>query len=411
MKKISLLIILLSIFIIGAGCVSAAELDNSTSLKGTDQIDEIQNENIESDVLEITQKPGTLAELNQTINSNDDNTIYLTKDYKYEYPDWKKDYSGDFRFYDGIVINRALTIYGNGHTIDGDNSSRLFNIKHTWVIFHDIIFKSGFSYWDGGAIYTDNPYEINYTAINCTFKDNMAEWGGAMLGGYAINSTFINNYANRDGGAILDGKATNCTFKNNRASCGGAMAASCSCHWNFIPMIAAENCVFENNTALHYGRAVYDICAKNCIFNENEASFCGGAMYCTSLAYGLAASNSTFSNNYAKENGGAIYIKGGNWYRELGNKNYYVLVENCEFKDNAAKENGGAIFTEDKAEDSKIKNCIFENNPDHYDKELINKYRELWKKAQEKAKEELENKRILPIIKETDKKLPLVVNH
>lgn len=143
----------------------------------------------------------------------------------------------------------------------------------------------------------------------------------------------------------------------------------------------------------------------------NEASFCGGAMYCTSLAYGLAASNSTFSNNYAKENGGAIYIKGGNWYRELGNKNYYVLVENCEFKDNAAKENGGAIFTEDKAEDSKIKNCIFENNPDHYDKELINKYRELWKKAQEKANEELENKRILPIIKETDKKLPLVVNH
>ena len=63
----------------------------------------------------------TFSDLNTTINGKTDNDIYLDSDYKYS--------NGDDSFKGGIVIDRDVNIYGNGHTINGSDEARIFQIN------------------------------------------------------------------------------------------------------------------------------------------------------------------------------------------------------------------------------------------------------------------------------------------
>ena len=65
--------------------------------------------------------PLTFTDLNTTINDNDNSTIYLSNNYKYNN-------DSDDKFINGICISRNLTIYGNGVTLDGNNMARIFNV-------------------------------------------------------------------------------------------------------------------------------------------------------------------------------------------------------------------------------------------------------------------------------------------
>ena len=188
---------------------------------------------------------GSFSDLNKLINedysSND--TITLNGNYKYS--------DGDDAYVPGIKINRTLTIDGNGFTLDGSNSARMFDVEtNSEVIIKNINFINGHAtdiHKLGGAIYvglhSDNNKVINCnftnniaendggaiygfygTAINCTFTQNTAKvvYSGAIHRYNAINCTFIQNTA-KYGGAIFDSTATNCTFINNSAQRGGAM--------------------------------------------------------------------------------------------------------------------------------------------------------------------------------------------
>ncbi len=326
--KKSLLIICLIICIFAVASVSATDA-NDTAIATTE--DSLEINQATDDVIGMEEdkelaSSGTnevlkadeqiFSQLNATINGNTDNDIYLTSDYKYS--------SGDDSFKEGIVIDRDVNIYGNGHTINGSGEARIFKVNGGNVVFYNITFVNGDasnSWFDsGGAINGD------CKAINCTFKENHASFdGGAMYGGSAVDCIFINNSA-ENGGAMYKGSAVNCTFTGNSALGGGAMYKG-----------SAVNCTFTQNHA-RAGGAMEFGSAVNCTFTQNNADHDGGAMH-----WGSAV-NCTFTKNTA-EDGGAMY---------LGS------AVNCTFTQNNAGHAGGAM------EFGSAVNCTFTQNTAYY---------------------------------------------
>ena len=138
-----------------------------------------QNEDEEEPVSSVA--VGSFDTLNKDINNNDDSVIYLRYDYNYYY-----DYDNGQDLEYGIVIDRPLTIYGNGHTINGANQARIFWVLSSNVVFHDINFVNGKSESIGGAIYGSGG-DGECVAINCTFTGNSAVYnGGAIIYGTMV---------------------------------------------------------------------------------------------------------------------------------------------------------------------------------------------------------------------------------
>ena len=297
-----MIILVLAVFALSVAGVCASDADTALESSADDSIIEVddvqaigENENEE---IVSEGNVGTFSDLRQKIqDAGDDNTITLDRDYKYS--------ADDSAFNEGIIIDRDLNVYGNGHTINGSNQARIFKINSGNVVFHNITFTNGNVCGDfGGAILGE------CTAVNCIFINNQAGQGGAMYGGSAINCTVTGNSAERDGGAMYGGSAVNCTFTGNQAeSEGGAMF-----------LASAINCTFTDNKASYSG-AMYGGSAINCTFTGNKASY-GGAMFLAS------AVNCTFTGNQAEYRGGAIY-RGS--------------AINCTFTGNSAKWDGGAM--------------------------------------------------------------------
>ena len=109
---------------------------------------------------------GDFVILNKTINNGKD-VVYLDAT-SYEY--FEGDEGSEELKY-GIVIDRPVTIYGNGHTINGRNLARIFWVQSPNVVFHDINFINGNSGGLGGAICGFDGSEC--TAINCTSQTTM----------------------------------------------------------------------------------------------------------------------------------------------------------------------------------------------------------------------------------------------
>ncbi len=118
---------------------------------------------------------GTFTELQTLIGSQSGmRTVILDKDYKNTGNESE------------ITVPSLVTIIGNGHIIDADGKSRIFNLGEI-VTLTGITFKNGKATRNsqndpitdgyGGAIYTSN----NYCSIfDCTFIDNNSSKGGAI---------------------------------------------------------------------------------------------------------------------------------------------------------------------------------------------------------------------------------------
>ena len=216
--------------------------------------------------------------LREDINNGGD-TVYLEADYRFD----NDTDDGTIRLI-GISINGPVTVYGNGHTIDGNGISRIFNARDSSVVFHDIIFKNGFedfSTAEGTAIRGPG-IAINCTFINNTVVGNQA-MGGAMADGTAINCTFINNNATF-GGAICRTTAVNCTFLGNKAEYWGGAAHQST----------AIDCVFIGNNAGSSGGATYEGSSRNCIYVSNSASS-GKDQYSTTITDCIFNESATLS--------------------------------------------------------------------------------------------------------------------
>ena len=376
-KKLSLLLLLFLVCILSISAISATENTANNDVMGIDNNKENNLEtNIYSDVstgnenckLSLEQNNNdklkdtdelNFTDLNRIVNGNSNSTINLSNNYKYNE-------ESDQDFVNGIIIDRDLTIYGNGITLNGNSMARIFNVidSNLNVSFYDIHFKNGHSSNNGGAI-------RGGTAYNCNFNDNYASNGGAICGGTAYNCTFKDNEAKHNGGAIFDGNAYYCTFTGNEADDGGAMYNS-----------NAYNCTFTENNADN-GGAMYNSTADGCLFKKNEADTYGGAIrygratncdFVSNLSHdhGAALSqadayNSTFTENEAYYHksycrGGAIdhgnaynctFTKNKGWH---GGAIYVGNAYNCIFKKNYAFHYGGAMY------DGDAYNCIFTDN-------------------------------------------------
>ena len=141
----------------------------------------------------------------------------------------------DSSLIDGMVLNKSITLIGNGHNISGKNLARIFRTTANNVNITDLILLNASSGGHGGAIQVTSNY-VNI--LNCTFMDNKANsyWGGGVYlyqnyGHLLIaNSTFLRCHANYYGGFgteygnnIL---ITQCTFINNTENNGYAGAVA-----------------------------------------------------------------------------------------------------------------------------------------------------------------------------------------
>ena len=382
--------------------------DDSAGVKNQD--DGLISENDDN---VLTANPKTFTDLNNLINGNDDSDVYLESNYTFSM-------DSDSAFIEGIHINRDVTVHGNGHTIDGDNSAGIFRAEYSDVVFKDIVFVNANSASFGAAMYGGS-------AVNCTFIGNSAEYGGAMSGVSAVNCTFINNSANSYGGAMhycfavnctfinnsandwggaiyctnamgctfvdnsanyggainsqyFSGYVVNCTFIHNSASYGGAMwNAESAVNCTFINNSAnnggaiasqsdsyAVNCTFINNSA-NNGGATYQATISACTFINNTARECGGAMM-NGICF-----NSTFISNHAAKDGGAIYDVAvasssfGYNSAENGGAMSKCTAKNCTFSYNSATAYGGAVYDAKVSNDSQFNNNNAPNGKDTYE--------------------------------------------
>ena len=369
-------------------------------------------------------------------------------------------------------ITGTLIIDGNGHTINAKGYCKIFEITGANVTLTRIVFVNGNAngvndsgsnnggaiYWkgangtiydcdfmnntadNGGAVFVDNDgefgtinktyFEYNHASgkggavdwnasngkiVDSTFKDNWAQYGGAAFRGsqsamgYGHNNTFINNYAEINGGAMdwnsTGGNVTDCkfynnhagqnggaifvgahggsgrisnsvfennyvnetsgrggavdwyaageifdsTFTNNRAAYGGAVFIGKNGGTGNI-----TNCNFTSNYARHNGGAIdwnaTSGTLTNSTFKYNTADY-GGAVFRGSEAKNGAGTNNTFIGNHANVNGGAV-----DWNASAG------TVSGYKFINNTADGNGGAVFVGASSNSSKILNSYFEGN-------------------------------------------------
>lgn len=146
----------------------------------------------------------------------------------------------------GILINKTIIIDGNGHTISGNNASRIFNISADNVIIKNINFINGnpiAKYFSkdigGGAIYWNG---ANGIVENCNFSNNEIrgieddpfdkEEEIVKEDGTVIHTIRFRPMGAKitEGGAIVwngtNGTVLDCIFRNNHvgyANSGGAI--------------------------------------------------------------------------------------------------------------------------------------------------------------------------------------------
>ena len=305
MKKRFIVLLACLFFIISLSAVSASDnIDNQTLTSDIDGIsmlevnsndifltsmDEVVNK---SDVLGDSllndnsilsdENDASFTDLNNLINGGD-TLITLQGDYVF-------DSTKDSDYSEGIVIDRELTIEGNGFSIDASNQARIFDISSS-VHLINIVFKNANSQGNGGAVYING-------ASDCIVE----------------NCTFINNTAALNGGALFwDNRVNNAEIINSK---------------------------FYNNSAKNgNGGAVYwSADATNChvlasVFEGNNASEDGGAINFAKDAFDCYIKYSNFTDNYASGDGGSVFWNGTNG-----------TIEFSYFKDNTAGDDGGAIF-------------------------------------------------------------------
>ena len=344
--KINLKIItlLLIMFFISISLVSASDNNTQTLMIDNNMNNELSIDNSQNYKISIDEKStnytasvGTFTELQNLIwASKAGDTIVLDKDYAVD----------NALTRNHVIIDRTLTIDGNGHTLDGKNIKRIFYIEpqSTNTVLKNINFINGYRTDAGSAIFWRAD---NGVLTDCTFTNNIANQNGGAIywsanNGIAMKNIFKNNKAGvekltsyQSGGAIYwegnNGKVSHNQFIDNFALTNGGAITWKGDHGNLT-----KNS-FTNNLGKESGGAIYwdgsNALIQNNNFTSNTAELSGGAIYYE--AYGGIIKNNNFIKNTAKTNAGAIRWKG-----DTG------TVTDNYFESNTVSLTGGAIYWE-----------------------------------------------------------------
>ena len=369
------------ILIMSVGAVCAAESitedaigDDSKEILETVQEDITTDDS--SDILETAQNDiytaseDSFTNLTDEINSKD--VVDLSHDYKF---------NNETDNRSGIVISKDnFVLNGNGHTIDGKNQSRIFNITANNIILSNLILTGG-NAEKGGAIYAAGSLTLN----NVTFIDNYAKTEGGAVGLYgnviltSDNSDFIDNYAEA-GSAIFVQKGVLNLYNADLSSKIFNMYSQIAALTNSIVYI--ENATFSNSNS-SYAPALYLRSSKTSVINSKFINLRGNI---TSGAIGvrmggdLYVKNCEFINTTSSKNAGAIFADvlydsnlgavtiidtvfrdtssefGGAFLQLSGN----LSLNNTKFINSHATYNGGSVYLSGVT--GLINNCTFDSN-------------------------------------------------
>ena len=344
-KQILFFFCLFMVFISAMSLACATdEVADSTVSMSVDDTPVIQASNTQEEVLSADS--GSFTQLDDEIQNTPVNkSIKLHNNYTYS--------SGERVGTDGIVINKDITIDGDGHAIDGDNLASIFQITdNANVVLKNIVFCNARGN-NGSAISLSS--SENVEIINCQFINNSALNGGAIYVASAdtssissnfniVGSTFINNRAINGGAVYVSGTLkyiSSSIFKHNFATNDGGSIYSDSGG-------RIDGNIFEHETAGHDGGAIYlnsiidsslvdpSILEDLGLFN-NRMAYCsagndGGAGF-FNATHG-AIRNLTVNSNVANRNGGAIV-----WLCSNSS-----IVDTTVFNNTATYGDGGGIY-------------------------------------------------------------------
>lgn len=310
-RELNFALLIFLVFFISLSFVSAANSDNQTLIAAEKQ---------------------SFASLQSEIwSAENGETIILECDYE-----WSEDDGTN-----GIAVystTKNVTIDGNGHTIDGKNSARIFFINEGAdnIIIKNLNFINGNSNGGGAILWRGS----NGVLENNKFTSNTgSEIGGAVYwdapNGIIRNNQFNDNSATKQsgGGIYVSAKSTDILitdnqFTNNRANtCGGGVGWS-GAYGTLSNNIFTGNTVGESGGALYFDGPNSKIYANS--FLNNQATGSGGAIYLK--CDGVEFNQNTLTGNYANT-GGAM--------RWNGNKG---TATNNIFSNNRGGNNAGALF-------------------------------------------------------------------
>lgn len=197
----------------------------------------------------------------------------------------------------------------------------------------------------GDLVGNDGPFAVNMGDNSYHVLRRQGSGANAALDGLTIRGGNANatEYPNNGGGAIWNYGTqltlTDCTFRNNFAGSGGALIT-----WNAVTML---RCLFVANQA-EYGAAIWNVTsaplsAVNCRFVDNVATVSGGVTF--NAAGAPRYLNCIFENNRARYGG------------ILLNHSGIPSFINCTFVGNTAIENAGILWIYN-ADSVVFQNCI-----------------------------------------------------
>ncbi len=228
--------------------------------------------------------------------------------------------NGNIRLGIASSINNITFVGVNNAIIDGEHRYWIFSITDGTFTFENLTFQNAYYAGYGAAIKNQAGYLY---VKNCTFNDNIAQGSSAIDNtGYlvVIDSDFNRNIATvYDGGALSsswEAYIINSTFTNNRAYQNGGAMKNYEEGYLYI-----EGCDFRDNTATGSSKGSY-----------------GGAVYSWASDAEIFLSN--FTDNQANTKGGAIYASYGNSFYE-----WHAVVMMNEFEGNEAP-TGSTLFLE-----------------------------------------------------------------
>ena len=291
-RTIILSILIILAFSLSIGAISAQAIDDDStgdigdidslvadenSLGAEDNSDLISTADDEisiyADGEDNTSDIGTFNELNSAI-SRAGSTLTLEKDYNFTSSSTS-----------GIEINKYFTINGNGHYIDSQGLSRVFNIKGKTLFLNNIVFissqgtETGHTSLDieGGAIFARNSTLI---IENCSFDSFNSNFGGAICALETnltlINVSFTNCFSKYYGGAVYQMygnlNASSSSFANCSAIDGAGIFA------DDLDSVNISNTGFYENNASLLGGAIFsneisDLVIEDCTFDSNTAAY------------------------------------------------------------------------------------------------------------------------------------------
>ena len=243
----------------------------------------------------------------------------------------------EFEYPLGIILDKNITIDGNGHTIDARQKTKIFNVFNVdCITLKNMTLKNGYA---RGIGYGINSYPTRGGAISIYDGDFRIH-----------NVSFIANMALGGGGAIYNKSSwlslSESSFSDNLAKgCGGVI-------FNESNEFIISETEFSGNAANKDGGVIYNYRGKlnllKVVFSHNWANNNGGALFNHNGE--LNISESEFRNNSAEKYGGVLY------------NNNEMSMSVCTITKNIINENGEIIFNNSASKDFIIRDSTISDN-------------------------------------------------